>query len=159
MTITCVSDHWSCFKANLKSIVYCKPHVAKICHKTVAKMCRKTMLIFNYYYRKFPKYSDTQTTCCNHYKIWTMWLYHRVMSLNNADRMANNADPDQTAPRSSLIRVYTVCPGISVRKLRIITVLANINLVLWCRCECGFLSKEAKDGNWRKGLILINHSF
>ena len=50
-----------------------------------------------------------------------MWLYHRVMSPNDADGMANSVDPDQTAP--SLIWVCTVCPGISVRKLRIITVL------------------------------------
>ena len=27
-----------------------------------------------------------------------MWLYHRVMGLNNADGMANSGDPDQTAP-------------------------------------------------------------
>ena len=27
-----------------------------------------------------------------------MWLYHRLMSLNNADGMANSVDPDQTAP-------------------------------------------------------------
>ena len=50
-----------------------------------------------------------------------MWLYHRVMSPNDADGMANSVDSDQTAPRS-LIWVSTVCPGISVRKLRIITV-------------------------------------
>ena len=49
-------------------------------------------------YRKFPKYSDTQKNCCNHSKIWTMWLYHRVMSPNDADGMANSVDPDQTAP-------------------------------------------------------------
>ena len=49
-------------------------------------------------YRKLPKYSDTQTICCNHSKIWTMWLYHRVMSPNDADGMANSVDPDQTAP-------------------------------------------------------------
>ena len=49
-------------------------------------------------YRKFPKYSDTQKICCNHSKIWTMWLHHRVMSPNDADRMANSVDPDQTAP-------------------------------------------------------------
>ena len=73
-------------------------------------------------YRKFPKYSDTQNICSNDSKIWTMWLYHRVMSPNDADRMANSVDPDQTAPRSSLIWVCTVCPGISIRKLRIITV-------------------------------------
>ena len=30
-----------------------------------------------------------------------MWLYHRVMSPNNADGMANSVDPDQTAPVSS----------------------------------------------------------
>ena len=27
-----------------------------------------------------------------------MWLYHRVMSPNNGDGMANSVDPDQTAP-------------------------------------------------------------
>ena len=48
--------------------------------------------------RKFPKYSDTQTICCNHSKIWTMWFYHRVMSQKDADGMANSVDPDQTAP-------------------------------------------------------------
>ena len=73
-------------------------------------------------YRKFPKYLDTQNVCCNHSKIWTTWLYHRVMSPNDADRMANSVDPDQTAP---LIWVCTVCPGISVRKLRIITVIMH----------------------------------
>ena len=35
---------------------------------------------------------------CHHSKTWTMWLYHRVMCPNDADRMANSADPDQTAP-------------------------------------------------------------
>ena len=47
---------------------------------------------------KFPKYLDTQNICCNRSKIWTMWLYHRVMSPNDADGMANSVDPDQTAP-------------------------------------------------------------
>ena len=49
-------------------------------------------------YRKFPKYSDTQKICCNHSKFWIMWLYHRVMSPNDADGMANSVDPGQTAP-------------------------------------------------------------
>ena len=53
---------------------------------------------FMIHYRKFPKYSDTQNIWCNHSKIWTMWLYHRVMSPNDAYRMANSVDPDQTAP-------------------------------------------------------------
>ena len=49
-------------------------------------------------YRKFPKYSDTQKICCNHSKTWTMWLYHRAMSPNDAEGIANSVDPDQTAP-------------------------------------------------------------
>ena len=56
------------------------------------------MLEMEKQYRKFPKYLDTQKICCNHSKIWTMWLYHRVMSLNDADRMANRVDLDQIAP-------------------------------------------------------------
>ena len=47
--------------------------------------------------RKFPKDSDTKKFVVIT-KIWTMWLYHRVMSPNDADGMANNVDPDQTAP-------------------------------------------------------------
>ena len=43
------------------------------------------------------------------------------MSPKDADGMANSVDPDQT--RSSLIWVCTVCPGISVLKLKIITVV------------------------------------
>ena len=54
--------------------------------------------LFLLFYCKSPKYSDPQTICCNHSKIWTMWLYHRVMSPNDADGMANSVDPDQTAP-------------------------------------------------------------
>ena len=49
-----------------------------------------------------------------------MWLYYRVRSPKDADSMANSVDPDQS---SSLIWDYTVCPGLSVRKLRIITLL------------------------------------
>ena len=56
------------------------------------------LLLSDMFYHKFPKYSDTQNICCNHSKIWTMWLYHRVMSPNDADGMANSVDPDQTAP-------------------------------------------------------------
>ena len=57
--------------------------------------CQKRL---NLKYRKFPKYSDTQKICYNHFKILTMWLYHRVMSPNDADGMANSVDPGQTAP-------------------------------------------------------------
>ena len=48
--------------------------------------------------RNDPKFSDTQNICCNHSKILTMWLYHRVMCPNDADGMANSVDPDQTVP-------------------------------------------------------------
>ena len=33
---------------------------------------------------------DTQNICCNHSKMWTMWLYYSVMSPNDADGMANS---------------------------------------------------------------------
>ena len=64
--------------------------------------------------------------CCNHSKIWTMWLYHRVMSPNDADRMANSVDPDQTA----LLWVCTVSPDLSVWKLRNITVVSFLQQTL-----------------------------
>ena len=54
-----------------------------------------------------------------------MFLCHRVMSLIDADGMANSVDPDQTAP------LGTVCPGIFVRKLKIIMVTELSCLVGW----------------------------
>ena len=59
------------------------------------------------YYRKHPKYSDTRKFCCNPPKIWTRWLYHRVMRPKDAAGIANSVDPDQ---RSSLIWLCTVLP-------------------------------------------------
>ena len=89
-------------------------------------------------YRKFPKYSDTQKIRCKHSKILTMWLYHRVMGPNDADGMANSVDPDQTAP------LIWVCPGLSVRNLRIITVIVFIDIAIlfernidWCYASDG----------------------
>ena len=43
------------------------------------------------------------------------------MRPKDAKGIAKSVDPDQTAPRAdcSLIWVYTVCPDLSVRKLRI----------------------------------------
>ena len=55
-------------------------------------------------YRKFPKYSDTQNIRTPKKFVivitlkFELWLYHRVMSPNDADRMANNVDADQPAP-------------------------------------------------------------
>ena len=45
-----------------------------------------------------PKFSDTQNICCNHPKIWTRWLYWKVMHPKDAAGIANSVDPDQTAP-------------------------------------------------------------
>ena len=73
------------------------------------------------YYRKFPKYSDTQRICCNHPKSWTRWCFLRVIHPKDAEGIANSVDPDQ-----SLIWVCTVCPDLSVRKLRKITVVLEI---------------------------------
>ena len=70
------------------------------CWKTQIRLMglSEIILLLKAVYRKFSKYSDTQNICCNHSKIWTMWVYHRVMSPNDADGTANSADPDQTAP-------------------------------------------------------------
>ena len=46
----------------------------------------------------------------------TIWIYQRVMRPKDAAGMTNSVDPDQT-----LMWVYTDCPGMSVRKFRIIT--------------------------------------
>ena len=71
-----------------------------------------TMILVNciFIYRKFPKYSDTQKICCNHSKIWIMWLYNRVMSPNDAAGMANSVDPDQTAHLGLHCLPCHICP-------------------------------------------------
>ena len=86
-----MSTHKVCFYEELKKIILnLSPNTLLIC--SPGSPIDKTA------YRQFPKYSDTQNICCNHAKIWTMGLYHRVVSPNDADRMANSEDPDQTAP-------------------------------------------------------------
>ena len=70
-------------------------------------------------YHKNPKNSDNQNICCNHPKNWTKRLYHRLMHPKDAEDIANSVDPDQ---RSSLSWVCTVCPALSVWKLRVITI-------------------------------------
>ena len=46
-----------------------------------------------------------------------MWLYHRPMSPNDADGMANSVDPDQTAPLGSLRYAFKVNHGIKKEPL------------------------------------------
>ena len=45
------------------------------------------------------------------------------MPPKDAERMANSVDPDQTALKSSLIRIYTVCSDIHVPIFKIFTVI------------------------------------
>ena len=47
----------------------------------------------------------------------------RIANSQNKLILANSVDPDQTALRSSLIRVYTVCPDIAVPILKASTFL------------------------------------
>ena len=63
----------------------------------------------------------------------------------DAERMANSVDPDQTAP---LICAYTVCPDLSVRKLKIITVGLQTRATPWdlillpCDIQTGRLTPQ-----------------
>ena len=50
-------------------------------------------------------------------------FYSAVTRPKDADGMANSVDPDQTAPRSSLIWICTVCSDLSVSILRIFMVM------------------------------------
>ena len=40
--------------------------------------------------------------------------YHKNPKISDGQIWATSADPDQTAPRSSLIRVYTVCNSLCI---------------------------------------------
>ena len=85
----------------LKSKQASKPHFQRVKSRSEGIRClalASSENIHFFIYRNFPKYSDTQNICCNHSKIWTMWLYHRVMSPNDADGMANSVNLDHTAP-------------------------------------------------------------
>ena len=64
----------------------------------VQYMCQFLISLPFHIYRNDPKFLGTQNICCNPSKVWTMWLYHRLMSPNVADGMANSVNPDQTAP-------------------------------------------------------------
>ena len=56
-----------------------------------------------WWYCKNTKNLDTpKIICCNHPKIWTMLLYHRVMQPKDADRMADSVDPNQTVPSEAV---------------------------------------------------------
>ena len=80
-------------------------------------------------YRKVPKFSDARRLCCNLPKIQTKRPNLRVFHQKDANGIANIENSDQTAPRSSLIWVCTVCRKLSVQKLWIITVINSACLM------------------------------
>ena len=43
-------------------------------------------------------------------KVELLWLYHRVMSPNDADGIANRVDPDQTADLGLHCLPMHICP-------------------------------------------------
>ena len=49
-------------------------------------------------YNDFPKFSDSQTVRFSHPNIVAKTFYCMFMLQKDADRVANNEDPDQTAP-------------------------------------------------------------
>ena len=56
------------------------------------------------------------TTCIagTRYVIGELRYYRNDPKFSDRYAWANSADPDQTAPRSSLIRVYTVCHSVCI---------------------------------------------
>ena len=60
--------------------------------------------------REVSKNSATQKNCFDYPEIWTMWFYHRIMSLNDANGMTNSVDPDQTAPGWFFLILYMAVP-------------------------------------------------
>ena len=70
-----------------------------------------------YIYRKTTKNSDTQKMNCNFPKIWPKWIFHRVMSPQDAEWQTGRPWSD------CLIWVCTICPHLSVRNFRIIMVI------------------------------------
>ena len=61
-----------------------------------------------YFYLKIPKFLDAGYLCCKRSKIQTRRFYHGVIPLNDANGIANSADPDQTSPLHCIPR--PICP-------------------------------------------------
>ena len=69
-------------------------------------------------YRKVPKFWDARNLCCNLPKIQTKMPNHKGYFVTMVQMEKQTV---KTLIRSSLIWVCTVCPNLSVRKLRVIT--------------------------------------
>ena len=66
------------------------------------------ILLLCAFYRK-TKTLDTWKNDCNYSKIWLIWIFHRVMCINDVDGMANSVNPDQTVPKSGWKTCCTYC--------------------------------------------------
>ena len=75
-------------------------------------------------YRINPKTSDTWKNCSYYPKIETVLFYYRERAPMQTEWQQCRPWSD-CSPRGSLIWVYTVCPDLPIRKLRIITVRHN----------------------------------
>ena len=65
------------------------------CHKEPTPVTRVNQSSI---YRKVPKFSDAKKLCCNVPKTQTKRPKLKVLYQNDANGIANNEDPDQTAP-------------------------------------------------------------
>ena len=103
-------------------------------------------------YRKFPKYLDTQKICCNRSKVLTMWLYHRVMSPNDADGMANSVDTDQTAPLGAVWSGSALFAQASLSEnfgsLRYIQIESNLQYLTSPNCPSEFYQHKSFNSFW-----------
>ena len=82
----------------------------------------------NDYYRKNRKHWDTLNYYSDCPTNGIVGFYSAILRSKDADRITNRVDTDQTALRSSLIWVCTVCLDLSVPIFQIITVLHIIVL-------------------------------
>ena len=81
-------------------------------------MHKHILLTVNFLNIRTPK-----KICCNHHKSWTRWLFLRVNASKRCIGNSKQCRPwSDCCSRSSLIWVCTVCPDLSVWKLRKITV-------------------------------------
>ena len=79
-------------------------------------------------YCKYPKNSDLRKICCNHPKIWTTRLYHRVMLLKRCRLNGKQCRPwSDCSSRSSLIWVD---PGWMDGWVRVLRPFNSISVIL-----------------------------
>ena len=67
-----------------------------------------TLLLASVHFKNFERSNHLLRCTRIKQKDWSS-VYHNVPKFSDRQFGANSADPDQTAPRGSLIRVYTVC--------------------------------------------------